>query len=88
MEFSLKQNYPNPFNSGTTISFTLPEPTFVSITIYNLLGQIISKPLENSPYRQGSHNFEIVETDLESGIYFFQIQAGTYQSTKKMMLLK
>ena len=88
LEFSLHQNYPNPFNSGTTISFSLPEPTEVSLVIYNLLGRVISKPIENIPYQAGSHDFKIVNTDLVSGIYFFQIQTGTHQSTKKMVLLK
>ena len=88
LEFSLHQNFPNPFNSGTTISFSLPEPTEVSLVIYNLLGQVISKPIENIPYQAGSHDFKIVNTNLVSGIYFFQIQTGTYQSTKKMVLLK
>jgi len=49
---------------------------------------VISKPIENIPYQAGSHDFKIVNTDLVSGIYFFQIQTGTHQSTKKMVLLK
>ena len=88
IEFSLSQNYPNPFNAGTTISFSLPEPVEVSLFVYNLLGQVISKPIENIPYQAGSYDFKIIDIDLVSGMYFFQIQAGKYQSTKKMIILK
>lgn len=88
IHFELYQNYPNPFNSGTTISFSLPEPTEVSLVIYNLLGQVISKPIEKVPYESGSYDFKIVDADMGSGLYFFQISAGSNQATRKMILLK
>jgi hypothetical protein len=87
-QFGLSTPYPNPFNSGTTISFSLPEPTEVSLVIYNLLGQVISKPIEKVPYESGSYDFKIVDADMGSGLYFFQISAGSNQATRKMILLK
>jgi hypothetical protein len=88
IQFELNQNYPNPFNSGTTISFSLPEPTEVSLFIYNLLGQVVSKPIEKVPYESGSYDFKIADADMGSGLYFFQISAGSNQATKKMVFLK
>jgi len=80
-------NHPNPFNASTSIQFNLPESGLVSIDIFNLLGQNVSR-LIDSPLPAGNHQVTWNAADLPSGIYFYKIQAGEYRQTKKMMLLK
>ncbi len=84
--FSLAQNYPNPFNPSTTISYSLPTTTTVSLRIFNTLGQEVALLVneQNSPgYYQMTWN-----ASVSSGIYFYRLQAGEYVETKKMILLK
>ncbi len=86
-EYSLSQNYPNPFNPSTTISYALPKAEMVTIRIYNILGQVV-KTLVNQNQSAGSHTISFKANDLTSGIYFYSIQAGSFNEVKKMMLLK
>jgi hypothetical protein len=86
-QFSLSQNYPNPFNPGTTITFTLPESKFVTLKIFNALGQEI-KTLVNSIKEAGTHNINFDASELNSGIYFYRIDAGAFSQVKKMTLIK
>ncbi|MGD8782390.1 MAG: YCF48-related protein [Ignavibacteria bacterium] len=86
-EFSLSQNYPNPFNPTTNIKFSIPEAGMVNVAVYNLIGQKVLD-LANTFYQAGSHQLEIDGTKLSSGVYFYQLTAGSYQLTKKMMLIK
>ena len=85
--FSLKQNYPNPFNPSTVISYSLPKGEFVTIKIYNLIGQEI-KTLVNNYKNAGTYNVTFSAAGLPTGIYFYQMQAGSFNSVKKMLLIK
>ena len=85
--FSLKQNYPNPFNPATTISFSIPQKSFVTIKIYDVLGNEITT-LVNAEKQSGNYNIKFDGSRLASGIYFYRMQAGKFISTKKLILLK
>jgi PKD repeat protein len=91
-EFSLHQNYPNPFNPVTTLRYDLPENGMVNITIYNMLGKQV-KTLINQTQDAGYRSVIWDATNdygkpVSAGIYLYQIQAGEYMQTKKMVLLK
>lgn len=91
-EFALLQNYPNPFNPVTTIGFYIPRRSYVSIVIYNLLGQQIKQVL-NEDRPAGYHMVFWDGTDsrglfVSTGIYLYRLRAGDYVETKKMLLLK
>jgi len=85
--FSLSQNYPNPFNPITTIKYNLPGISFVTLKVYDVLGNEIAS-LVNEQKPAGSYEVEFDGTNLTSGIYFYQLRAGKYVETKKMVLLK
>lgn len=87
IEFSLHQNYPNPFNPTTKIRFTLPRSEFVSLKIYNLLGQELSTLLSEK-MSLGTHEVEWTAQNLPSGIYFYRLQAGTFTDMKKLVLIR
>ena len=91
-EFALRQNYPNPFNPITTLRYDLPENALVNITIYNMLGREV-KILVNQTQDAGYRSIIWDATNdygkpVSAGIYLYQIQAGEYMQTKKMVLLK
>jgi hypothetical protein len=86
-DFKLYQNYPNPFNPNTTIKFALPEPGFVTLKIYNVLGEELTV-LVSEQLNAGSYTFDWNATGLPSGIYLYRLKAGSYIDTKKMTLLK
>jgi len=86
-EYLISQNYPNPFNPSTTISYALPKSEMVTIRIYNILGQMV-RTLVNQNESAGTHTVSFKADDLTSGIYFYSIQAGSFNQVKKMMLLK
>ena len=86
-EFMLYQNYPNPFNPSTTINYSIPEIVFVSISVYDVLGNEIAT-LVNEEKPAGSYEINFNATNLSSGIYFQRLQAGSFVDTKKMMLMK
>jgi hypothetical protein len=86
-DYSLSQNYPNPFNPSTIISFTLTRSTFVSLKIYNVLGNEITT-LVNKVIPGGNHQIEFNASGLSSGIYLYTINAGDFVETKKMVLMK
>ncbi len=81
-------NYPNPFNPVTKISYSLPQPVFVTIKIYNILGEEIAVPVKNEFKPAGFYNVLFNGTDLPSGIYFYHIEAGKYNESRKMVLIK
>ncbi len=85
--FALKQNYPNPFNPSTNIAFDLPETSEVTLSVYNMLGQKVMT-LVNGRLNAGAHQVKFDASSLASGMYVYRIEAGSFVSTKKMMLIK
>jgi hypothetical protein len=85
--YVLEQNYPNPFNPSTTIKFQLPELSFVTLKVYDVLGNEI-KTLVNEEKVVGNYEVEFNATRLPSGIYFYRLQSGSFVETKKMVLMK
>ena len=94
-EFFLFQNYPNPFNPNTKIKFTIPNVEthrdaslqMVTLKVYDVLGNEIAT-LVNEELSAGEYEVEFNATSLPSGIYFYQLKAGSFIQTKKMILLK
>lgn len=86
-EFKLFQNYPNPFNPTTKISYSIPKMSFVTIEVYDVLGNKI-ETLVNKYKTVGTHNVEFNGSNLASGIYFYNMQTGDFIETKKMILMK
>ncbi len=84
---SLEQNYPNPFNPTTTIRFNLPKAENVKLTLYNLLGQKIIT-LVNEYKEPGVYVINFEASDLNSGMYIYEIEAGSFTQTRKMTLIK
>jgi photosystem II stability/assembly factor-like uncharacterized protein len=85
--FSLKQNYPNPFNPVTSIQYSLSSMQFVTLKIYDVLGNEIAT-LVNEEKSAGEYEVEFNGNGLTSGIYFYQLKAGESIQTRKMILLK
>lgn len=90
--FEVAQNYPNPFNPTTNIRFSIAEQGFVSITIYNMLGQEV-KTLINSDFNQGTYTVQWNGDDnfgrrVSSGTYIYRVISGNFVETKKMVLIK
>jgi hypothetical protein len=83
----LAQNYPNPFNPVTRIMYQIPEPVFVTIKVYDVLGNEIETLLKEEKIA-GSYELEFNGSELTSGIYYYRITAGNFSETKKMILLK
>jgi len=88
-EFTLLQNYPNPFNPSTVISYQLPVNSFVTLTVYDLLGREVAL-LVNEMKDAGSYSVQFSMSDyhLPSGIYFYRMQTEHYSEMKRMLLLK
>ncbi len=85
--FVLQQNYPNPFNPSTTIGYTIPDGSFVTLKIFDILGREIFS-LINKYQTKGNYNLDFNASKLQSGIYFYQLKAGKYIAVKKMLVLK
>jgi len=86
-EYKLFQNYPNPFNPSTVISFTIPQKGFVTLKVFNLLGQETTT-LVSKEMNAGKYDYNFNAQNLPSGIYFYSLKAGNFTATKKMLLLK
>ena len=86
-ELILYQNYPNPFNPTTILSFVIRHVSFVSLKIYDVLGNEIST-LVNEEKPAGEYEINFNADNLPSGIYFYQLKSGNYSETKSMILLK
>ncbi|MDH3268347.1 MAG: T9SS type A sorting domain-containing protein [Ignavibacteria bacterium] len=85
--FSLSQNYPNPFNPATIIKYQLPINNFVSINLYDVLGNEVAT-LVNEEKPAGSYEVEFNASEMGSGVYFYTLRAGEFVQSKKMLLLK
>jgi len=86
-KYTLLQNYPNPFNPSTTIEYALPRSGEVSLIIYNLLGEEMTR-LVIGQQDAGYHNVSWNASHVSSGIYFYRLRSGDFVETRKMMLLK
>lgn len=86
-DFNLFQNYPNPFNPSTTINFSIPENQQVKISVYNILGELVSE-LTDQEYQAGTHSIIFNGIELTSGLYFYRIETREFTATKKMILVK
>ena len=89
-EYVLEQNFPNPFNPTTSIVFSLPEETEVTLKVYSILGQEIATLISNKYLDAGEHEITFDASNLSSGVYFYRMNFGdgTYSTMKKMLLLK
>ncbi len=92
IEFVLSQNYPNPFNPKTIINFQLPNSSYVTLKIYNVLGQEVVTLLDKN-LEAGNHDLEFSADRINSGVYFYTLEANgnngnKFLSTKKMIVLK
>ena len=90
--FALHQNYPNPFNPVTNLSYDLPEDALVNITIYDMMGKVVST-LVNAQQSAGFKTLQWNATNysgmpISAGLYIYTIQAGEFNQTRKMILLK
>ena len=92
LSFRLHQNYPNPFNPITTVRYELPEDSFVDVTVYDMLGNVVNN-LINTNQSSGYKSIQWDATNnqgepVSAGVYLYKIQAGNFVDTKKMILLK
>ena len=86
-EAELRPAKPNPFNPTTQISYSLPEESFVTLSVYDVTGRLVER-LVSDLKSHGEHAIEWNAKDLPSGVYFYRIQAGVFQQTRKLILLK
>ncbi|MBK9099126.1 MAG: T9SS type A sorting domain-containing protein [bacterium] len=86
-EYLLEQNYPNPFNPSTTIKFRIPEGSYVSLKVYNVLGKEIAT-LVSEEMNAGTYEVNFDASNLSSGVYFYKIESGNFVKTNKMILMK
>jgi len=86
-QFELSQNYPNPFNPSTTINFSIPQSSIVTLKVFNTLGQEV-KTLVNQNMESGVHSISFDASELNSGIYFYRLDAGQFTEVRKMTLIK
>jgi len=87
LTFKLEQNYPNPFNPTTTIKYSIPKQSYVTLKVYNILGSEI-KTLVNEEKSAGNYQVKFNAANLPSGVYFYRIQAGSFNQVRKMLLIK
>ncbi len=85
--FTLQQNYPNPFNPSTTIKYHIPDNEFVTLKVYDVLGNEIST-LVNETKSAGNYEVSFNAENLSSGVYFYKLTAGNLSEIKKMMLVR
>jgi len=86
-EYKLYQNYPNPFNPSTNIQFSIPNSSFVSLKVFDVLGKEVAI-LVNQELKTGTYIYNFNASNLSNGVYFYKITAGTFTETKKMILTK
>ena len=85
--FNLEQNFPNPFNHKTTINYHLPKSTYVTLKVYDLLGNELAI-LVNEKKQKGDYKVEFNGEKFSSGVYIYTLTAGAYRISKKMTLIK
>jgi hypothetical protein len=91
-KYLLEQNYPNPFNPVTKIKFHLPKEEFVTLSIYNLMGQkikeLVAEKLHPGIYEKSWDGTNVLGVHVASGIYLYKFNSGSFSSTKKLILAK
>jgi len=87
VEFALEQNYPNPFNPSTLISYSIPQNSFVTLKVYDIIGNEVVT-LVNQTQSAGKYDVRFDASKLSNGVYFYTIKADNFTSTKKMILMK
>ncbi len=85
--FKLWQNFPNPFSRTTTFTFSIPESEFVTMKLYNILGQEVAM-VTSGLKEAGTYDLFFDARSLSSGVYFYQLQSGTQAATNRMMIVK
>ena len=86
-KYTLDQNYPNPFNPSTIVSFNIPQQGYVTLAVYNLLGQKVAT-LVDGVLDAGRKQVRFSGDHLANGVYFYVLKAGSFSETRRMMLLK
>ncbi len=87
ISYKLYQNYPNPFNPSTTIEYQIPRQSFVKLKVYDVLGNEVSE-LVNREEQAGNYKVNFDASKLSSGVYFYELQAGSFTQVKKLILTK
>ncbi len=87
LSFRLEQNYPNPFNPSTLIRFSISDPEFVRLSVFNILGEGVAN-LTSEFLHPGYYTRVFTPDRLPSGVYFYRLRAGRHESTKKLILLR
>ena len=85
--FMLQQNYPNPFNPSTVISYQLPVTSKATLKVYDVMGREVAT-LVDGTIAAGSHSVSLDASYLSSGLYFYEIRAGSFEAVRKMLLMK
>jgi hypothetical protein len=85
--YVLDQNYPNPFNPSTNIGFSIPKTEFITLKVYNILGEEVAT-LVSEKLTAGQYRYDWDASRQASGVYLYSIQAGNYLKVKKMILLR
>ncbi len=86
-QFNLFQSYPNPFNPSTTIEFSLPRAGYVTLKVFNMIGEVVAT-LVNEELNVGTYTTQWNASGVASGLYFYRMHAGDFIDTKKLLLLK
>ena len=85
--YALKQNYPNPFNPFTTIDYSVPKRSFISLSVFNAIGQEVAILIQEE-MEPGVYKITFNAANLPSGIYFYKLQSADFVETRKMVLLR
>ncbi len=86
-KFTLEQNFPNPFNPATTIKYSIPELSYVTLKVYDILGREVAT-LVNGQKSAGSYEINFDAEKFASGVYFYKVQSGQSILIRKMILMK
>ncbi|UCH64705.1 MAG: T9SS type A sorting domain-containing protein, partial [Ignavibacterium sp.] len=87
LEFALEQNFPNPFNPSTVIKYSIPHDGFVTLDVFNLLGEKVAS-LVNGIQKAGRYEINFDASNLASGIYVYNLKSGNFSSVRKMLLMR
>ena len=87
VSYKLEQNFPNPFNPTTTINYSIPKTSFVTLKVYNVLGNEVMSVV-NEQQTANNYTYTLDFSKLSSGAYYYTLRAGDYSATKKLMLVK